>query len=149
MLLPGTGVQVVVGGLFAHMYFVSPGQVNFLVPSNLTASSVTLSLLRDGTAGPSVRIKLKDAAPGLFQLNESSIVASHIDYSLVTEQAPALPGEWVILWATGLGQVNPPAVYGGIPAHAAKLQRIEAFQVLLDGVPVPSSRIGYAGLRHR
>src|SRR5207302_7358154 len=34
-ILPGTGVQVLVGGLLASIYFVSPTQINFLVPSNL------------------------------------------------------------------------------------------------------------------
>jgi uncharacterized protein (TIGR03437 family) len=146
VLLAGSGVQVVVGGLYAQMYYVSPGQVNFLVPSNLRAGEVTLQLVREGTAGPAVRIRLLDAAPGLFQANAWSVVASHADYTLVTADAPARPGGWVILWATGLGAVTPPAPYGLIPDQAAPLQRLDTFQVLLDGVPAPADHIGYAGL---
>lgn len=146
VLLAGSGVQVVVGGLYAQMYYVSPGQVNFLVPSNLRAGEVTLQLLREGTAGPAVRIRLLESAPGLFQLNASSVVASHIDYTLVTRDAPARPGGWVILWATGLGAVTPPAAYGEIPVQAAPLQRMDTFQVLLDGTPAPPDHVGYAGL---
>src|SRR5438132_9456815 len=34
-ILPGTGVRVLVGNLPANIYFVSPTQINFLVPSSL------------------------------------------------------------------------------------------------------------------
>ncbi len=146
VLLPGTGVQVLVGGYYAHMYFASPGQVNFLIPANLRAAHLTLQLLRDGTAGPPVGITLRAAAPALFQLDLATVVASHLDYSVITEQTPARPGEWVILWATGLGEVTPPAEYGAIPARAAKLQHPDTFRVLLDGVAVAPDRVGYAGL---
>ena len=54
VVLPGTGVRVLMGGIPAHIYYVSPGQVNFLIPNNLRPAPVTVQLVRDGTAGPSV-----------------------------------------------------------------------------------------------
>jgi uncharacterized protein (TIGR03437 family) len=42
--------------------------------------------------------------------------------------------------------VNPPAPSGVIPTQAARLQKMEGFRVLLDGVPVAADRVGYAGL---
>jgi len=107
---------------------------------------VTLQLVREGTAGPAVRIKLRPAAPALFQIDATNIVASHIDYSLIDEQAPARPDQWIILWATGLGEVTPPAVSGAIPRQAATLQQIQSFRVLLDGTPLDPGLVGYAGL---
>jgi uncharacterized protein (TIGR03437 family) len=145
-MLSGTGVRVLVGGLPAHIYYVSPVQVNFLIPSNLRPALVTVQLVRDGTAGPAVSVTLREEAPALFQLDLATIVASHADYSLVSEQAPARSGEWVILWATGLGPVTPPATYGKIPTQAAQLQQLARFQVRLDGIPVAPERIGYAGV---
>ena len=91
-LLPGTGVRVLVGGLPAHLYFVSPAQINFLVPSNLRAGELTVQVVRDNTAGPAVRMTLGEAAPAMFQADPTSVLASHLDYSLVREQAPAVPG---------------------------------------------------------
>jgi uncharacterized protein (TIGR03437 family) len=146
VMLSGTGVRVLVGGLPGHIYLASPGQVNFLVPSNLRSGEVTVQVVRDGTAGPAVRVTLREAAPAMFQMDPVSIVASHLDYSLVSDQAPAVPGEWIILWATGLGQVTPPAVYGMLPTQAAGLQQMSGFRVLLDGVAVAPERIGYAGV---
>jgi uncharacterized protein (TIGR03437 family) len=146
IVLPGTGVRVLVGGLPGHIYLASSEQINFLVPCNLRSGQVTVQVVRDGAAGPAVRVTLGEAAPAMFQVDESSVLASHLDYSLVSEQSPAAPGEWVILWATGLGAVTPPATYGMLAPQAAPLQQMGAFRALLDGVAVAPGRVGYAGL---
>ena len=145
-VLPGTGVYVFVGGVPGQIYYVSPGQVNLLVPSNLRAAEVTIQLVREGTAGPALRLKLREAAPALFRLNREYALVSTLDYSLVTPGAPAHPDEWVVLWATGLGPVSPPADYGRLPSRAASLQKMDDFQVYLDGVAVNPERIAYAGV---
>jgi uncharacterized protein (TIGR03437 family) len=146
VMLPGTGVRVLIGGLPAHIYLASPGQINFLIPSNVRTGEVTVQVVRDSTAGPPIRVTLGDAAPAMFQVDQVSVVASHLDYSLVSEQSPAAPGEWVILWATGLGAVTPAAEYGMLPFEAAKLQQMDDFIILLDGTAVAPERIGYAGV---
>lgn len=144
--LPGTGVQVWLDELPGHLYLVSPEQVNFLVPSNLRATEVTIRVFRDSTVGPAVRLKLREAAPALFQLDSDHVLASKLDYSLVTATAPSHPDEWVILWATGLGSVTPPTTYGTLPPEAANLEKIGDFRILLDGAAVAPGRVGYAGL---
>jgi uncharacterized protein (TIGR03437 family) len=144
--LPSTGVQVWLDEWPGHLYLVSPEQVNFLVPSNLRATEVTIRVFRDGTVGPAVRLKLREAAPGLFQLDAEHVLASKLDYSLVTATAPSYPDEWVSLWATGLGAVTPPTTDGILPPKAASLEKIGEFRVLLDGVAVAPGRVGYAGL---
>jgi uncharacterized protein (TIGR03437 family) len=145
-VLPGTGVRVFVGGYPAHIFYVSATQVNFLVPSNLRPTTVDVQVVRDGVAGPAVLLTLLDAAPALFRMDAQFVIASHLDFSLVTTDAPARPGAWVILWATGLGESNPAADYGTIPTRAAGIVRQSEFQVLLNGTPVPPERIAYVGL---
>jgi uncharacterized protein (TIGR03437 family) len=144
--LPNTGVQVWLDGLPGHLYLVSPEQVNFLVPSNLRATEVTIRVFRDGTVGPAVALKLREAAPALFQLDAGHVLASKLDYSLVTAAAPSHPDEWVTLWATGLGAVTPPTASGILPHKAASLEKIADFRVLLDGAAVEPGLVGYAGL---
>jgi uncharacterized protein (TIGR03437 family) len=145
-VLPGTGVRVLVGGYPAHMFYVSATQLNFLVPSNLRPTTVDVQVVRDGVAGPAIPITLRDAAPAFFMLDAQFAIASHLDFSLVTAAAPARPGDWVVLWATGLGESNPPADYGVIPSKAAGIVRQSEFRVLLNGAAVPPERIAYAGL---
>src|SRR5207302_7350226 len=43
--LPGTDVRVIIGGLPANLYYVSPTQINFLVPANLLPGKTTFKLV--------------------------------------------------------------------------------------------------------
>jgi uncharacterized protein (TIGR03437 family) len=148
--LPGTGVLVYLyegsTGYPAQLYLVSPGQINFLVPGNLIAGDVTLRVFRDSMVGPARPLKLSEAAPALFQLEPGVALVSRFDYSLVTPNSRARPGEWVILWATGLGAVTPPLSYGMLPTQPAWIARPVQFRVLLNDTPVPPERIAYAGV---
>jgi uncharacterized protein (TIGR03437 family) len=66
-VLEGTGVRVLINQIFADVYYVSPGQVNVLIPPSLTAGPVTVQLVNDGLAGPPVTITLSASAPVLFE----------------------------------------------------------------------------------
>jgi uncharacterized protein (TIGR03437 family) len=146
IVLPGTGVHVLVGGYPANIFYVSPTQVNFLVPSNLRAVQVDVQVVRNGTNGPLVPVMLQQAAPALFMKDAKFAIVSHVDFDLVTSTDPLRPGDWAVLWATGLGATDPPADYGAIPHQGAWLVNKDSFQVLLNGVVVPAARVGYAGL---
>jgi uncharacterized protein (TIGR03437 family) len=145
-VLPGTGVRVLVGGLPAIIYYVSPGQINFLVPSYLLPGPVNVQVLLDGLAGPPVSVKLAAAAPALFETGKQNAVAARPNGKLISPSSPAKPGDWVILYATGLGQTVPPVIYGEVPTTAAEIGQMSEFKLMLDGVAVDKSRIYYAGL---
>lgn len=146
LLLTGSGVRVSVGDVPAHLYYVSPTQVNLLIPSTLAPGRAEVQLTLDGRAGPVVVIQLAAAAPALFRIGEQWIVACRPDGSVVTEESPARPGDVVVLYATGLGRTIPNPHSGEIPLQAAVLERLAEFQVLLDGQPLARERIAYAGL---
>jgi uncharacterized protein (TIGR03437 family) len=145
-VLPGTGVHILVGGIPANLYYVSPGQINFLIPVNLLPGPINLQLVIDGLAGPLVPLQLAAAAPALFQLDLQYAVATHADGSVITHSAPAKPGEVVVLYATGLGQTTPPLAYCELPASAAWLEHATDFQLLVDGLAVDSHAVLYAGI---
>lgn len=145
--LPGTGVHVVVGNWPADIYFVSPLQINFLVPSNLLPGPTLVQVILDGHAGPPVKIHVAAASPALFQLDQHNAVAIHYpDNAVVTEEHPAKPGDIVILYATGLGETVPPIPYGEVPTAAAPLERMPDFRLVLDGKPADGSAVLYAGI---
>src|SRR5882757_2967842 len=52
--LIGTGVVVLVNNIPAYLFYVSPTQVNLLVPSNLVAGPAKIQLELNGHAGPPV-----------------------------------------------------------------------------------------------
>jgi uncharacterized protein (TIGR03437 family) len=145
-VLPNTGVRVLVNGLPANPYYVSPTQINFLVPPNLLPGPSTVQVVIDGLAGPQVPVTLGSASPALFQLDQQNIIATRLDGSLITPAASAKPGDVVVLYATGLGAIVPPIGYGEVPLAAASLKMLSDLQVLLDGTAVDLSLILYAGV---
>ena len=145
-VLPGTGVRILVGSLPAIIYYVSPTQINFLVPSYLLAGPSHIQVVLDGLAGPDVSVALAAAAPALFETMEQNAVATRPNGSLITPDAPARPGDWVILYATGLGQTSPPVVYGQVPTTAARLEKMSDFKLMLDHIAIDPARVYYAGI---
>jgi uncharacterized protein (TIGR03437 family) len=145
-VLPGTGVRVLVGGLAANIYYVSPTQINFLVPSILLPGTVTVQLALDGLAGPAVQVQLAAASPALFQQDTQNVIATRADGTVITPANPANAGDYVVLYATGLGQTTPPIGYAEVPARATPIADTADFQVLLNGAPLASQYIAYAGV---
>jgi uncharacterized protein (TIGR03437 family) len=144
--LIGTGVRVLVDNLPVVIYFVSPGQINFLLPSNIKPGKRMLQVNLDGKLGPKVEIELADTSPGFFQQDQRSIIATHVDGSVVTADAPAAPGEVIVLYAAGLGQTQPNLINGIIPKTAAAIERLGQTSLFFNGDEMPRERIYYAGV---
>src|ERR1700722_2036366 len=102
-VLGTTGVRVLINNIPANIYYVSPTQVNLLVPTSLIPGPVILQLVVDSLAGPALPIMLQSAAPSHLQSDATAILAEHLDYSVITASSPAMPGEVVVLFASGLG----------------------------------------------
>ena len=140
------GVTVYIDGLAAALFYVSPVQINFLIPNSFAPNTVTVSVAREGVAGPAVTVTLNAAGPALFQDANYNAIATHLDGSLITSAAPAQPGEWAVLYGTGLGRTIPDASNYSPAASPAPIQDMASFSVLLDSVAVDPSAINYAGL---
>src|SRR6185437_7938264 len=63
------GVTVFVGDLPTHLFYVSPTQINFLVPYELRPGPVKIYVARDGVHGPFVTVQLNESSPGFFEWN--------------------------------------------------------------------------------
>jgi uncharacterized protein (TIGR03437 family) len=140
--------QVFVANYPAHLYYVSKTQVNLVIPCYLRPGEMDFWLARDGWAGPKVQITVQSAAPVLFQTADKEAIATHLDGSLVTKDAPTGVGETIVLWATGLGCIqNQDAGDDGVrPAGPQWLCNMDQFSVSLGGTPVDHSLILYAGV---
>jgi uncharacterized protein (TIGR03437 family) len=143
--LPGSGVRLLIDGRPAFLYFVSPSQINFLVPPSLDAGPTAFQLVLDGRAAQSVVHELTPASPALFNADPETAVSTHLDASVVTADNPARPGEVIVLYATGLGATKPRLLAGQMPSGVAWIARASEFQVTIDGVPVAAANILYAG----
>jgi len=146
IMLGASETTVIIGNYPAALYYVSPTQINFLVPTNLLPVPVSVYVDVDALRGPLIPLTLGTAAPGLFQLDAHNVVATLANGSVVTPSSPAKPGDIVILWATGLGQTMPPADGFQLPTAAAPLVAGANLSIVLDGTPVDLGAIDYAGV---
>jgi uncharacterized protein (TIGR03437 family) len=159
--LPNNAHQVTVyaGGLATSLFYVSPTQINFLIPYELTAGPVKIFVARDGVKGPDVVVQLNQASPGFFEWNGNLAVAEHADLSvcasdpdaqkagcLVSSEFPAAPGEVIVLYAAGLGHTAPNTQSGRLVKQAAWIASPSNLQISLNGNPIPQDNILYAGL---
>jgi uncharacterized protein (TIGR03437 family) len=140
------GVSVSVGNLAAPLLFVSPGQINFIVPYELLPGLVNVYVARQNVAGPLVPIQLNATAPGLFQWNGDEAIAVHLNGTLISPTAPANAGEIVVIYAAGLGRTSPDTSSGRIDESAATIVAAAQMQVLLNGVACAPASVLYAGL---
>lgn len=111
------GVSVRVNGIPAPLFAVvnanGSEQINLQVPFEIaTPANVTVEV-NNGTALASFTdVPIVRAAPGIFGFflpdtgDTRWAIAVHADFTLVTPDNPARPGEVLILFCTGLGQVT-------------------------------------------
>ncbi len=146
--LGNTTLRVETGSrmLPAPLFFVSPRQVNFLLPFEISDPAVNLVLSNGGFDSAPLTVNIADASPGVFTLSQTGAgpgAVLHADFSPVTALNPARRGETLLVFCTGLGPVNP-AVPSGMAAPSDPLSRTNAVpEVSLGGV---NATVDFAGL---
>jgi uncharacterized protein (TIGR03118 family) len=114
------GVSATIGGTPVYVSYVSPTQLNILLPTTITASSGQLQVVNNGSAGALAASQFFSLSPAFFQFGASGFVAAtHADGTYVgppgmfsSSTSSARPGEVISLWANGFGATNPPTPNG-------------------------------------
>lgn len=140
--LPGSGVRVFLGNIAVYPFYVSPTQINVLIPPSHSHGSPDLVVHRDGVVGPRVAVTVDSVSPALFQQGAYA-VATDAEGRLLTPERPAASGDIIILYASGLGAVRPPLRFADIPREAAEIERRAEFRVWIGEV---EAEILYAGV---
>ena len=109
------GVQVSVGGINAPLLFISPKQINFQVPYEAPVSSgVPVIVTRDGVVSSTVTVAVADYAPAVFVYGTApDPIAVHVNGALITAANPAVAGEVIVVYGTGVGNVSHQPSTGG------------------------------------
>lgn len=139
-------VHVYVGGLSAPLYYVSPTQINFLIPAELRPGDMDFFTTHDGLAGPHVKITVHDAGPALYPWGPGMIASTHADGSIITKDHPASAGETVVVYGTGLGKTDPLLASGTIALIAAPIQLLNELRVMVAGNALDAKSVQYAGV---
>jgi uncharacterized protein (TIGR03437 family) len=138
--LPTTreGVSATVNGTTAALFSVSAGQVNIQVPFGLTGNTATVVVTNAGTRSNEVTLPLGRTCPGIFSYSDAQspnrAIILHADFTLVTPASRARAGETVIIYLTGLGDLNPPVPTGaGNPGSPLSTAVDRQVQILFGG----------------
>jgi uncharacterized protein (TIGR03437 family) len=138
------GTQVVIGGLNAPLYYVSSGQINAQIPFELAAGNQYQVVINaNGALATPQTIQLTPAAPAVLQSTSGAVIAEHGDGSLITAASPATPGEYVVIFLTGMGATTS-TVASGAASPSNPLARVADNPALtLNGNSIP---VLFAGL---
>jgi uncharacterized protein (TIGR03437 family) len=139
------GVEVYLDNWPAPLIYVSPTQINFIIPGNEVPGGVPLRVVRQGVTGPEITVQLVDAAPALFA-NSGYAIATNPLGALLTADAPAHAGDVVVVYATGLGKTLPNPAPGVIPETPNPVMARTTCQILLNGVAINPALILYVGV---
>ena len=139
------GVKVLIDGIEAPLFFVSSGQVNFQVPYEVAAGERILSVLRDGQPGNQISIQVAPLSAGIFRLGIGEYGAirnasrGNFPFPASFQQqynipaSPALPGDVLEIYATGLGPLSLTVVSGaGAPAAEPLARALTDIKVLFS-----------------
>ncbi|MEO5925665.1 MAG: hypothetical protein ABIR70_17715 [Bryobacteraceae bacterium] len=108
-------VSATVNGKTAPIYLVSPTQISLVVPYSSTGNTATIIVTSNGVASNTVEVPMAATAPGIFSLTQNGLgdgAVLHANYSVVNADSPALPGEIVQVFLSGMGGVTPSVADG-------------------------------------
>lgn len=135
------GVTVSVNGVAAPVYFVSPSQINFLVPFAVTPGLRTVEI-KTGSATLTGSVRVMSAAPGIFANANGGAILNQ-DGALNSEQAPTRRGQVISIFATGPGALNNP-IEDGAPAPSSPLAAtVSTPEIFIGGVP---AKVEFSGM---
>ena len=148
--LPTTlgGAQVLVNGAAAPLIYASPSQINFQVPCEAPLNGAVGIYVTNSSGMSSAQAPtIAPYAPGVFTYARTATatdpVIVHVDNSLVTPDKPANPGEILIVYATGVGNLNHMPVTGAASPASPLSQAVDLPTVTVGGAAASAS---FAGL---
>ena len=106
-------VQVLVNGQAAPLIYVSDAQINFVVPAGLAPGTAAVAVLAPNGLTVAAQVPLLATQPGIFYNTENAYGAVLIaGTAQTTVDRPAVGGDVLEVYATGLGAVQPSATLG-------------------------------------
>ena len=160
-------VQVMFNGTAVPLYYVSPFQINFVVPWSAPTSGTAEVLVMQPSTGriyAAGSVSVNTASPGILMFDYNGSLRRAVvqnfksDGTVETNDAahPAPRGSTIIVWATGGGMVTSPPADGSVPSGAIWTtsmprvaigsQFVDAASPLLPGDPTDGKFVTFSGL---
>ncbi len=142
------GITVTINNVNAPIRQVSSTLISVQIPWEVQDAKASVVVNRNGVASTAKSVNLAQFSPGVYAINSLAVsnlaLALNSDGSLAQPTGsiaglnahPANIGDTVVILATGLGPVDPPAITGAKSDDVVR-NVITSPQVLLQGIAAP------------
>src|SRR3984957_15133424 len=101
------GASVYINQASVPLLYVSATQINFQVPSSLTAGTANMYVSRDGGQSALFIFTVVSSSPGIFQDTSNNAIAQNaVDNSTNSDSDPVAAGAVLVVYLTGQGALN-------------------------------------------
>jgi uncharacterized protein (TIGR03437 family) len=127
---------VAIEGVRAPLFYVTSGQIELQVPWDIPIGSANVVVSANGSMSNSFASTMQAATPVILAI-------THADGTSITAQSPAIAGEYMVIYMTGLGAVNPVPALGPAAPYVPLSYAAVSPQVSLGNTPLT---VLFAGL---
>jgi uncharacterized protein (TIGR03437 family) len=135
------GIQVLVNGIAAPVYYVSANQINFEVPINASTANGgagTVQVVRNGTAGNLIYVDINAQVPRFILYDGNyGIITTPTGALTGIPSNPVKPGDTIVIYALGLGLTSPPVASGTASPGPPNLASVSGTTQVCFGVETP------------
>ena len=154
------GIKVSINGKSAYVWYLSPGQLNVQAPGDSTTGNVAITVTNCNATSSSVMLTRRSLAPGF--LAPSNYTANGTQYMVATfasdgayvlntstgaafglNSRPAKPGDLIIAYGIGFGDVTPAILPGVIVQQSNTL--VNPVTISFGSAPATLAYSGLAG----
>jgi uncharacterized protein (TIGR03437 family) len=145
-------VQVMINGIPAPLFYVTPTQLAAVVPFGATYTPptgalqiATIQVINGNSSSNTVTEFMNLTTPGIFSLTANGIGYGAVEHALtgkvVNASSPAQPTEIVSVFMSGLGTTLPAGVDGAAPSQLSNT--VQTISADVGGIP---AAVAFAGL---
>ncbi len=130
------GIQVLVNGKAAPVYYVSSSQINFEIPIDAATGDGTIQVVRNGTAGNLIYVDINAQVPRFILYGNYGIMTTPAGALTGIPSSPVKIGDTVVIYTLGLGPTSPP-VPSGTASPVSPLAYVLGSTQVCFGVETP------------